>query len=309
MKIKTEIMHSIFIVTCDGPNLDAALAQEFLLAMKGFIMKSQMDILLDFSKVEYIDSTGLIAIIRSLRKMNMQRQLILCGVNERILGLLKMTQLDKNFTQSASRNEIFSNLFWAKKNPSKITAQYKPTPLASTNEVASNESTIEEDMYAILLEVDDEDIQGKKYLEYTADEEDLTLLYKEEDDTGEIASKEERRKYRRVEHKQIMDEKITVYCKNIVTGRRHRAVILNISPGGLLMTTLSGLSLGDKILLEGRLGKYFKFKEYAVSRSCRENNYGLEFVDLSDNTIHFLDQLTGSVDMIKANRLRYDQAN
>ena len=30
MKIKTEIINSIFIITCDGPSLDASLAQEFL---------------------------------------------------------------------------------------------------------------------------------------------------------------------------------------------------------------------------------------------------------------------------------------
>jgi anti-sigma B factor antagonist len=95
MKIKTEIIHSIFIITCNGPSRDASLAHEFLNAMGGFIKKSQMDILLDISEVNFVDSTGLGTIIRSLSEIGGKGKLILCGVNERTLTLLKMTHLNK----------------------------------------------------------------------------------------------------------------------------------------------------------------------------------------------------------------------
>ncbi|HIQ37529.1 MAG TPA: hypothetical protein EYH36_05985 [Desulfocapsa sulfexigens] len=65
------------------------------------------------------------------------------------------------------------------------------------------------------------------------------------------------------------------------------------------MTTRSSLDIGDEFLLEGRIGKEFKFKEQAISRSSREKKHGLEFIDLSPATAHFLHRITGSEDMIK----------
>jgi hypothetical protein len=73
------------------------------------------------------------------------------------------------------------------------------------------------------------------------------------------------------------------------------------------MTTRSRLAIGDELLLEGRIGKQFKFKELAISRSSRGNKHGLEFIDLSRETSNFLTKLTGSVDRTKSNRFLYDR--
>lgn len=147
------------------------------------------------------------------------------------------------------------------------------------------------------------DALSKPFLEKTR------LAATGKDDLTAMQQTEERRKYRRIEHQQITDEEITIYCKNTVTGKHHFAEILNISPGGLLMTSRSRLTLGDELLLEGRLGRYFKFKEHAISRSCDQEHYGLEFINLSMETTHFLNRLTGTVDTTKANRLLTDQPN
>lgn len=315
MKIKTEIVQSMFIVTCEGPSLDSSLAQEFLTAMSSFIKNSQLDILLDLSSVNFIDSTGLGAIIRSLSDIAGHRRLILCGVSERVLDLLKMTHLHNEFIQATSRNKVLSNLFWEKKNRIYTPTSPRPEPPATKEELTIHHELIndrtgedegrndhmEEEDPAVLWDVDDADLAEFTYGKEEP-EEDLTPLYNKENNPAEGVEKEERRKYRRIENKQIMDEEITIYCKNTITGKHHMAVILNISPGGLLMTTPARLSVGDQMLLEGRLGRYFKFKERAISRSCRNENYGLEFVNLSMETTHFLNRITGSVDMIKSNK-------
>ena len=322
MRIKTEIIQSMFILTCEGPSLDASLALEFLTAMNSFIKKSQMDILLDLSSVNSIDSTGLGAIIRYLRDIGGHRQLILCGISERDLDLLKMTHLNNGFIQVTNRNKLLSNRFWEKKNKTHTPVSSRPEPPATKEESAihhkrltsdpeedvKQKDPMEEEEPATLWEIDDADISEFIYGQEEA-EEDLTVLYKTKDYPVEVITKKERRKYRRIEHKQIMDEEITIYCKNTVTGKHHMAVVLNISPGGLLLTSRSRLSFGDKLLLEGRLGRYFTFKEHAVFRSCHKENYGFEFVDLSMETTHFLNRLTGSVDMIKSNKFLCDQPN
>ena len=313
MKIKTEIVQSIFIVTCNGPHLDAVLAKDFLTAMDGFISRSRMDILLDLSNVRIIDSNGLSSIVRSLKTINGYRQLIVCGIDERVLGLLKMTNLHSEFTRSASRNETLSNQFWAQKNKISTIQQAVPRPSYISKDNRTPGPDIEE-AYAVLLEVDDvAAAESVDYLEYTAGEpqkQETAAPEEDESELAEVIEQEERRKYRRIDNKQIMDEEITLYCKNTDTGRRHRAVVLNISPGGLRITSSAKhLSVGDKLLVEGRLGKNFKFKEYAVSRSCLENDYGLEFINLSSKSIQFLDQLSGAIEMKQANKYRNTMAN
>ncbi len=44
MKIKTEILKSIYILTCEGPSLTPSVIEVFLGAMKVLIQKNQMDI-------------------------------------------------------------------------------------------------------------------------------------------------------------------------------------------------------------------------------------------------------------------------
>ncbi len=294
----------MFILTCEGPSLDASLTQEFLTAMNAFIKKSQMDILLDLSAVNFVDSTGLGAIIRSLKEIEGHRKLILCGVSERVLELLKMTHLNNEFTQVTNRNRMLSNLFWEKKNKIHTPIIARPEPPATTEKPIIHHdllnNTSEKDS-ALLWEVDDADIAAFTHVQ-NEQKKTLAPLYKTKDSPAEVVAQVERRKYRRIEHKQIMDEEITIYCKNTVTGKHHMGVILNISPGGLLLTSRARLSIGDKLLLEGRLGRYFKFKEHAVFRSGRNDNYGFEFVDLSMETTHFLNRITGSVNMIKSNK-------
>ncbi len=313
MKIKTEIVQSIFIVTCNGPQLDATLANDFLSAMDGFISRSNMDILLDLSNVRVVDANGLSSIIRSLKTINGYRQLIVCGIDERILGLLKLTNLHREFTPSASRNETLSNQFWAQKNKPSTIQQALPRPAFIPKESPAAGPAVEE-AYGVLLEVDDmAGAEPVDYLEYTTEEaleQDTAAPEEEETEFAEAIEQEDRRKYKRIVNKQIMDDEIILYCKNTDTGRRHRAVILDISPGGLRIASSSRhLSVGDKLIVEGRLGKNFRFKEFAVSRSCRENDYGLEFINISSTSIQFINQLTGAVEMKLANKYRYTRAN
>jgi anti-sigma B factor antagonist len=284
MKIKTEIINSIFIITCDGPSLDASLAQEFLSAMGGFIQKSQMDVLLDISGVNFVDSTGIGSVIRSLTEIDGHGQLILCGVNNRTLALLEMAHLDGTIHHEPTRDKALNSLFWDTKEDSHTTIVDETEFIDTTEE--------------------HEDIN------------DLTTLLEPEKEQIPIVKKnqieipkEERRQYRRIEKKQIMDEEFAIFCKNVTTGRQYPGLVLNISPGGILMTTRSKLSIGDELLVEGRIGRQFKFKERAVSRSCRKQKHGLEFIDLSKETNNFLDRLTGSVDMIKSNRFHHDKPN
>lgn len=268
MKIKTEIIDSIFIVTFEGSRLDASFAQDFLTAMKGFIQKGHLDILLDLSTVEFVDSTGLGSIVRCLKEIDSRGQLVLCGVNEMVLNLLQLTRLDKIFIQAKDRREALTTLSWKKEKKS-----------GTTISAGSGIPEEDDDDWAILLEVDDGEIE-------------------------EVAS-DERRKHKRIGHRQILDEDLVAYCSNTSSGKNSTAVILNISPGGILMVSTSHHSIGDELLIRSIIGKSFKLKELAIIRSCNEGKYGLEFLKPSQKTITFLNQLTGAVSLDHGDRSRH----
>lgn len=268
MKIKTEIIQSIFIVTFEGSRLDASFAQDFLTAMKGFIQKGHLDILLDMSAVDFVDSTGLGSIVRCLKEIDSRGQLVLCGVNEMVLSLLQMTRLDKIFIQAKDRQEALNSLSW---NKQKTTG----TTISAVSGIPEED----EDDWAILLEVDDGEVE-------------------------EVES-DERRRHRRIGHRQILDEDLVAYCTNTSTGKNSTAVILNISPGGILMVSTSHHNIGDELLIRSIIGKNFKLKELTVIRSCRDGEYGLEFTKPSKETSVFLNQLTGAVILEHGDRFRH----
>jgi anti-sigma B factor antagonist len=265
MKIHTEIVQKIFIVTCEGSRLDASQAQSFFNSMQSFIQKGHMDIVLDLSSVGFVDSTGLGAIVRCLKEINGRGQLVLCGGNEMVCSLLKMTRLDGIFIQAPDRDEALKRLKAEQEKKEAVI----PAPEPEATSAPSKSKGFDEALLSSLKMEDGETVQ--------------------EVDSGE------RRRHRRITNKQILNEDIIVYCTNSGTGKRSTAIILDVSPSGVLVVSPSTLSVGDEFIVEGRIGRNFKFRERAVIRNVRDGKYGLEFIKPSQETISFLHQLTGAV--------------
>jgi anti-anti-sigma factor len=311
MKIKTEVLQTIFVVTCEGDSLNPVLIQGFVTAMKDFIQKKQLDILLDLSDVELIDSTKLGAIIHFLEKIDGYGMLVLCGVSDRVTSLLKMTNMDGKFIHAANRNDALSTLFWEKKNTSStaISPQLESPlikdELENQREMDDNDvEVVSEEVFEIIDDdweiVDEEgahEIEEAASVGDNADETDSEPEYDWREEFALEARKKGLRKFRRIKSRQISDDEIIMYCKNLNTGKHHTAVILDISLGGLLIELKpSTLLIGEELLLKGRIGRGFKFKEQAVACSYRGNDeYGLAFVNLSQDATLFLTRLIGAV--------------
>jgi hypothetical protein len=91
-----------------------------------------------------------------------------------------------------------------------------------------------------------------------------------------------------------MSNEIIVYITNKGTSKRSAAVILNISASGVLAVSPSKLSVGDRFIIEGRIGTTFKLQESVIVRNRREGKYGFEFIKPSQKTTSFLHQMTGA---------------
>ncbi|HWQ68885.1 MAG TPA: STAS domain-containing protein [Patescibacteria group bacterium] len=98
------------IVTPLEDRLDARIATDFKELMTELIASGTTRIVLDLSKVDFIDSSGLGAIVSSLKRMGGQGELVVCGLQETTMTLFKLTRMDRVFQIFDSEQQAVSAL-------------------------------------------------------------------------------------------------------------------------------------------------------------------------------------------------------
>jgi anti-sigma B factor antagonist len=98
------------IVTPLEDRLDARVATDFKERMTELIASGNTKIVLDLSKVEFIDSSGLGAIVSSLKRMGGRGELVVCGLQETTMTLFKLTRMDRVFQVFDSEQQAVSAL-------------------------------------------------------------------------------------------------------------------------------------------------------------------------------------------------------
>ena len=107
-----------------------------------------------------------------------------------------------------------------------------------------------------------------------------------------------KRQHQRINRGHILDSDIEAHCYNSRTGRRSIALLMDISPGGMLLLSDTPFQLGDEMLISCEIGNTFKMTEKAVPvRITKGRKYGMEFQSLSDESRKFITQLYGAVVM------------
>lgn len=101
MKTKTQKIGSILIVSILEERFDAMCAPDFIAVMTELIDSNNNQIVLDFSEVDFIDSTALGVIIKCFKWVKRTSpdtgELALCHVNNKIMSLLQLTRMDRVF--------------------------------------------------------------------------------------------------------------------------------------------------------------------------------------------------------------------
>ncbi|MEN8199352.1 MAG: STAS domain-containing protein [Thermodesulfobacteriota bacterium] len=315
MKIKTERIQSFYIITCEGAGLNPSSVIVFLTAMKAMIQKSNLDILFDLADVQFVAGAQLGTIYRSLEAIEGHGRLVICGLNERDLKLFKITHphLQDTFIQAASRNEALSALYWETKNAPNLKISVLPEPLPLKEETTSPAEADKKDLREVTTQEREEKERegafetGSPDIEFVVTTPPETEAVKDRqvderkeaqlEDRGEKPlTGEEKRRFGRVKSRQIMDGEFCIFGKSVVAGKHYVAVVNDIGIGGLCLT-LSPPRIGEdeELLLDGRIGKIFKFQERAVFHSRRGEEFIFEFANLSAETTLFLNQLFASV--------------
>ncbi|MBF0121310.1 MAG: STAS domain-containing protein [Desulfobacterales bacterium] len=95
MNIESKKIDGILIAIPKEKQIDASIAKIFKGKMIDFINEGNNKIIVDLSNVDFIDSSGLNAILSSFKALDKDGRLILCNVQKRVLSLFELTKMNR----------------------------------------------------------------------------------------------------------------------------------------------------------------------------------------------------------------------
>lgn len=87
----------VTVLTISRNRIDASCAAQFGEDAKDVLAYSQNDCIVDLSGVQFMDSTGIGALVGLLKFCGTERRLVLCGLRPPISKIMRLTRLDAVF--------------------------------------------------------------------------------------------------------------------------------------------------------------------------------------------------------------------
>jgi len=110
MRIEQQESGNVMLVTVMDKRIDARVAPEFKKFMNAVVDGGQTWIALDIANVEFIDSSGLGAIVTSLKAVGRRGDLAISGARQSVNDLFRLTRMDKVFRMFATTAEAVAAL-------------------------------------------------------------------------------------------------------------------------------------------------------------------------------------------------------
>ena len=98
MNFTSRSLDGIELITVDADRIDAAVAIQFKDRMREHMADATGRVVLDLHKVEFIDSSGLGAIVAVMKLMPQGAKLELAGLTQSVDKVFRMTRMDSIFT-------------------------------------------------------------------------------------------------------------------------------------------------------------------------------------------------------------------
>ena len=108
MKLDTAQHDNVTILTPVTRRLDASVARQFRDAVMEHINGGASQLLLDFSRVDFIDSSCLGTLISLLKAINGKGAMEICALNPNIQNMFRLTRMDRVFTLFVSENDALT---------------------------------------------------------------------------------------------------------------------------------------------------------------------------------------------------------
>jgi anti-sigma B factor antagonist len=95
--LSTDLRQNILVIHVDENRIDASKAPAFKEEMTRCIDDGQNQIVLDLSRVDFIDSSGLGALVSCLKRLGPKGSLAVAGATGAVSRLFSLTRMDKVF--------------------------------------------------------------------------------------------------------------------------------------------------------------------------------------------------------------------
>ncbi|SFT92538.1 STAS domain-containing protein [Sedimentitalea nanhaiensis] len=97
MSLTSTVTDSAQIVTVNTDRIDAAMAIQFKEEMRAQTSAGPQRVILDLSTVDFIDSSGLGAIVAAMKQLGEGRRLDLAGLTPTVSKVFRLTRMDTVF--------------------------------------------------------------------------------------------------------------------------------------------------------------------------------------------------------------------
>ncbi len=108
MKLTTQMHGDVQIITAEADRIDAASAIAFKDGMRHETEGHDGRVVLDLGQVEFIDSSGLGAVVAAMKQMADTRQLELACLSDGVDRVFRMTRMDTIFPIYRSINDALT---------------------------------------------------------------------------------------------------------------------------------------------------------------------------------------------------------
>lgn len=107
MSLTSRIEGDTRIISVEANRIDAAMAIRFKDDMRSETADGPDRVILDLSQVEFIDSSGLGAIVASMKQLGRDRRLELAGLTPTVEKVFRLTRMDTIFTLFPTLSDAF----------------------------------------------------------------------------------------------------------------------------------------------------------------------------------------------------------
>lgn len=100
----------ILIVKVLNNRLDAQATDDFKKKMAGYISDGNFRIVLNMSAVDFVDSSGLGAMVSVIKSIGENGQLSICSAKDPVMRMFKLTRMNKVFAMFEEENKAVAEM-------------------------------------------------------------------------------------------------------------------------------------------------------------------------------------------------------
>jgi anti-sigma B factor antagonist len=105
MELEHDIKGDVLVITPAESRIDAAVAIQFKDGMRTLTQDSGGRVVLDLRRVDFVDSSGLGAIVGAMKQLGGQARLELASLTPNVAKVFRLTRMDTVFTIHASADQ------------------------------------------------------------------------------------------------------------------------------------------------------------------------------------------------------------